>query len=133
MYVLHMLLLMMRIIFFNDTATPEIYTYLHTLSLLDALPISCGHRSCAVSRFPRPPTPPPARCAQPPSRSSTATSSGASGALSTYGTRPSSSANSIDAACRNRRLSPTCSRRRLLTSGSPYLSSPATEIGRAHV
>src|SRR3546814_12267215 len=25
--------------FFNDTATPEIYTYLHTLSLHDALPI----------------------------------------------------------------------------------------------
>src|SRR3546814_19188181 len=27
-------------IFFNDTATTEIYTYLHTLSLHDALPIS---------------------------------------------------------------------------------------------
>src|SRR3546814_3340504 len=26
--------------FFNDTATPEIYTYLHTLALHDALPIS---------------------------------------------------------------------------------------------
>src|SRR3546814_16168545 len=26
--------------FCNDTATPEIYTYLHTLSLHDALPIS---------------------------------------------------------------------------------------------
>src|SRR3546814_20656444 len=26
--------------FFNDTATTEIYTYLHTLSLHDALPIS---------------------------------------------------------------------------------------------
>src|SRR3546814_10175318 len=26
-------------VFFNDTATTEIYTYLHTLSLLDALPI----------------------------------------------------------------------------------------------
>src|SRR3546814_19777589 len=26
--------------FFNETATPEIYTYLHTLSLHDALPIS---------------------------------------------------------------------------------------------
>src|SRR5690606_8390198 len=73
-------------------------------------------------------TRPPTRgdFAQPPSRSSTATSSGASGALSTYGTRPSSSANSIDAACRSRRLSPACSRRRRLTSGSPYLSSPAT-------
>src|SRR3546814_14198045 len=28
--------------FFNDTATTEIYTYLHTLSLHDALPISAG-------------------------------------------------------------------------------------------
>src|SRR3546814_16734972 len=27
-------------VFFNDTATTEIYTYLHTLSLHDALPIS---------------------------------------------------------------------------------------------
>src|SRR3546814_17098784 len=27
-------------LFFNDTATTEIYTYLHTLSLHDALPIS---------------------------------------------------------------------------------------------
>src|SRR3546814_10623318 len=27
------------IVFFNDTATTEIYTYLHTLSLHDALPI----------------------------------------------------------------------------------------------
>src|SRR3546814_11705336 len=28
--------------FFNDTATTEIYTYLHTLSLHDALPICAG-------------------------------------------------------------------------------------------
>src|SRR3546814_15248065 len=28
------------LVFFNDAATTEIYTYLHTLSLLDALPIS---------------------------------------------------------------------------------------------
>src|SRR3546814_17850587 len=28
--------------FFNDTATTEIYTYCHTLSLHDALPISLG-------------------------------------------------------------------------------------------
>src|SRR3546814_13775750 len=28
------------IVFFNDTATTEIYTYCHTLSLHDALPIS---------------------------------------------------------------------------------------------
>src|SRR3546814_15228243 len=31
------------LVFFNDTATTEIYTYLHTLSLHDALPISCWH------------------------------------------------------------------------------------------
>src|SRR3546814_12792803 len=30
----------MLCVFFNDTATPEIYTYRHTLSLHDALPIS---------------------------------------------------------------------------------------------
>src|SRR3546814_11702394 len=30
------------IFFFNDTATTEIYTYLHTLSPHDALPISVG-------------------------------------------------------------------------------------------
>src|SRR3546814_8844438 len=30
--------------FFNDPATTEIYTYLHTLSLHDALPISAGQR-----------------------------------------------------------------------------------------
>src|SRR3546814_16394752 len=28
------------LVFFNDTATTEIYTYVHTLSLHDALPIS---------------------------------------------------------------------------------------------
>src|SRR3546814_18320792 len=34
---------------FNETATTEIYTYLHTLSLHDALPISCAglHRALA--------------------------------------------------------------------------------------
>src|SRR3546814_7242547 len=31
--------------FFNDTATTEIYTYLHTLSLHDALPIFCPNQS----------------------------------------------------------------------------------------
>src|SRR3546814_6860831 len=31
---------MFSFFFFNDTATTEIYTYLHTLSLHDALPIS---------------------------------------------------------------------------------------------
>src|SRR3546814_17525724 len=37
--------------FFNDTATTEIYTYLHTLSLHDALPISSldGWRGRAVA------------------------------------------------------------------------------------
>src|SRR3546814_13430768 len=30
------------VFFFNDTATTEIYTYLHTLSLHDALPIFAG-------------------------------------------------------------------------------------------
>src|SRR3546814_6828297 len=35
--------------FFNDTATTEIYTYLHTLSLHDALPISSAQlRSRAI-------------------------------------------------------------------------------------
>src|SRR3546814_18405822 len=31
---------------FQDTATTEIYTYLHTLSLHDALPISAGCTTC---------------------------------------------------------------------------------------
>src|SRR3546814_8387338 len=35
----------MNFFFFNDPATTEIYTYLHTLSLRDALPISDGVRS----------------------------------------------------------------------------------------
>src|SRR3546814_14686470 len=33
-------LLPLHVFFFNDTATTEIYTYWHTLSLHDALPIS---------------------------------------------------------------------------------------------
>src|SRR3546814_15379545 len=33
-------ILIVVVFFFNDTATTEIYTYLHTLSLHDALPIS---------------------------------------------------------------------------------------------
>src|SRR3546814_18217428 len=37
--------------FFNDTATTEIYTYLHTLSLHDALPIS--HLAVFVRGFER--------------------------------------------------------------------------------
>src|SRR3546814_15823224 len=35
--------------FFNHTATPEIYTYLHTLSLHDALPIWCSRSPRAAS------------------------------------------------------------------------------------
>src|SRR3546814_13924680 len=38
------------IFFFNDTATTEIYTYCHTLSLHDALPIwRGGLRRCAAN------------------------------------------------------------------------------------
>src|SRR3546814_17080397 len=40
-----MILLLISFVF-NDTATTEIYTYLHTLSLHDALPIS---RSATIS------------------------------------------------------------------------------------
>src|SRR3546814_16876233 len=35
---------------FNDTATTEIYTYLHTLSLHDALPSGSTRRSCGPQR-----------------------------------------------------------------------------------
>src|SRR3546814_16713101 len=35
--------------FFNDTATTEIYTYLHTLSLHDALPISLSLPSALLA------------------------------------------------------------------------------------
>src|SRR3546814_11254612 len=35
---------MIHVFFFNDTAPTEIYTYCHTLSLHDALPISTGGR-----------------------------------------------------------------------------------------
>src|SRR3546814_4647520 len=38
--------------FFNDTATPEIYTYCHTLSLHDALPISIRLRGLLMSGRP---------------------------------------------------------------------------------
>src|SRR3546814_2647850 len=38
--------------FFNDTATTEIYTYLHTLSLHDALPISGPLTVLALRRTP---------------------------------------------------------------------------------
>src|SRR5213594_275324 len=41
--------------FFNDTATTEIYTSVHTPSLHDALPISSARmaRRCGVIRIPR--------------------------------------------------------------------------------
>src|SRR3546814_18278552 len=40
MLLLFLLIVCLRIFFFNDTATTEIYTYWHTLSHHDALPIS---------------------------------------------------------------------------------------------
>src|SRR3546814_7155903 len=42
--------------FFNYTATTEIYTYLHTLSLHDALPISAISRSVVVLPQPEGPS-----------------------------------------------------------------------------
>src|SRR3546814_16997675 len=46
------LLFLMSFFLFNDTATTEIYTYLHTLSLHDALPISSSPvRRCSRPRF----------------------------------------------------------------------------------
>src|SRR3546814_13625780 len=52
--------------FFNDTATTDIYTYGHPLSLHDALPISflrmaCGARPGLRRRLRDPPLPLPAR------------------------------------------------------------------------
>src|SRR3546814_7749346 len=41
-------------LFFIDTATTEIYTYRHTLSLHDALPISRHRRAAVASRPSRP-------------------------------------------------------------------------------
>src|SRR3546814_6094603 len=42
------------VVFFNDTATTECYTYLHTLSLHDALPIAgCRVLGCGQDRDPR--------------------------------------------------------------------------------
>src|SRR3546814_12209690 len=38
--------------YFNDTSTHEIYTYLHTLSLHDALPISVLHPPFEEGLFP---------------------------------------------------------------------------------
>src|SRR3546814_7173466 len=39
---------MAPVFFFNDTASPEIYTYGHTLSLHDALPISVARSQAAA-------------------------------------------------------------------------------------
>src|SRR3546814_7345495 len=48
--------------FFNDTATTEIYTYLHPLSPHDALPISSTSPRSAAPRDPTPrPTPAPSQ------------------------------------------------------------------------
>src|SRR5213075_3570696 len=44
-------MIMVFFFFFNDTATTEIYTTRHTLSLHDALPISAG---CRAPRSDRP-------------------------------------------------------------------------------
>src|SRR3546814_16142366 len=51
--------------FFNETATTEIYTYVHTLSLHDALPIVATERQAA--KLTRPPA---WRSSRPPSSSS---------------------------------------------------------------
>src|SRR3546814_19835187 len=40
--VVHLMVYCFYFFFFNDTSTTEIYTYIHTLSLHDALPISQG-------------------------------------------------------------------------------------------
>src|SRR3546814_7421504 len=43
--------LLFIVFFFNDTATTQFYTYLHTLSLHDALPISTEHDLDAIAAF----------------------------------------------------------------------------------
>src|SRR3546814_12951354 len=43
--------LVLHDIFFNDTATTEIYTYLHTLSLHDALPISDAVLAASIFHY----------------------------------------------------------------------------------
>src|SRR5213075_3570401 len=45
-----MFFLLFFFFFFNDTATTEIYTTRHTLSLHDALPISAGCCCCPATR-----------------------------------------------------------------------------------
>src|SRR3546814_11657140 len=54
MFVTHIYLtLLYSSFFFNDTPTTEIYTYGHTLSLHDALPISRGRARLLVRPWPR--------------------------------------------------------------------------------
>src|SRR3546814_9038787 len=43
----------MFVLFFNDSATTEIYTYCHTLSLHDALPISSVRQTDTLVRWDR--------------------------------------------------------------------------------
>src|SRR3546814_10182608 len=49
--------MMFQFFFFNDTATTEIYTYGHTLSLHDALPISTTRWPSGPTRSPTPSSP----------------------------------------------------------------------------
>src|SRR3546814_11439100 len=44
-------LVSLHVCFFNDTATTEIYTYCHTLSLHDALPICLVNDATALTLF----------------------------------------------------------------------------------
>src|SRR6187200_3748144 len=46
LYISFFVLLVSFFFFFNDTATTEIYTVSDTLSLHDALPISCSSTAC---------------------------------------------------------------------------------------
>src|SRR3546814_12431502 len=57
--------------FFKDTATTEIYTYCHTLSLHDALPICLAftaRKACASCHWPRPSATPSMPAISPPPR-----------------------------------------------------------------
>src|SRR3546814_13798533 len=51
MFILSLRLVVFYFCFFNAPATTEIYTYVHTLSLHDALPISRLDRELAASGF----------------------------------------------------------------------------------
>src|SRR3546814_4368948 len=54
-----MFFVLFYVFFFNDTATTEIYTSCHTLSLHDALPICRPRSTATVCASPRPPEPRP--------------------------------------------------------------------------